>query len=615
MNSIAKFASAGLLAWLCLAWPIQSSIADRPSNPRRQAQPPADGQTKNTPSDKKNQPKVLKYGEVLISNYLQSKGSLDFTVVTFTGPNTIIDAPDKASGSHLLLHADQVTVTGINKPGHEHVEMRGRLKYTLTQPTPEGPRKLTGTAGQGDYRSDSKRIVLTNAVHCEMTDPRLDGPGTLHVGKVTVDITSSPYLYTFEGEEATNDIRFSPRPRQSKQPANNGGAQKPIAAQIGMVHITRWADGTFQAGKSARFQGALVVADLHSRDGKPLGQLKGRELEGNFAPGGEIVKAHAKDSVQYHFERAIARKAADGKVENGREEITGSSHDAIYEPNEGRVTLDGDVDSTLVNTLTMEAPAKLLAARVVVIEPAEGNDRKVARYEITGSPNRRRLEVSPKRPVAKPPDASAPAAAPGAQPATPPAFLLGNVVLKGFQSVVLDLGQDLDIKSDGNQMLLIDTVDPKTKAASHVETHHLTAKLAESGVITDAESEGAATFHFQQPGPPKQVQAVGNTPARTIPGQMQSVDGTTAKAVFKAEGTGRLISLQGPFSALVTDPDHLATPASLKGLKDETLSLDLVTREFVMDTPHETGVLVIVPRPPEQTGDKPATPPKGKRKK
>jgi hypothetical protein len=448
-----------------------------------------------------------------------------------------------------------------------------------------------------------------------MTDPRLDGPGTLQAGKVTVDISTTPYLYTFDGDDATNDIRFTPRPRPGKQPADKPIEQKGLASEIGTVHITRWDSGTFQAGKSAKFNGPLVVADLQGRDGKPQGQLKARELEGDFAPGGEIVRAHAKSAVQYHFERAITRKGDGGKVENGREAITGSSHDALYEPAEGRVTLDGDVDSTLVNTLTLEAPAKLQAAHVVVTEPPATSDRKGARFEITGSPNHRRLELSPRQTAPKAPSAAPGTAGDAAPPAAATSFLVGNIVLKGFQTVVLEPGQSLDIKSDGSQILLIDTSDAKTKAASHVETHHLTAKVADTGAITNAESEGAATFHIQQLGPPKQVKADGDKPARTIPGQIQSVDGSTAKAVFKAEGAGRLISLQGPFTATITDPDHLTAPASAKGMKDDTLSLDLVTREFVMDTPNETGVLVIVPRAPEQTAEKPATPPKGKRKK
>jgi len=40
-----------------------------------------------------------------------------------------------------------------------------------------------------------------------------------------------------------------------------------------------------------------------------------------------------------------------------------------------------------------------------------------------------------------------------------------------------------------------------------------------------------------------------------------------------------------------------------------------VKREFVIDAPHESSVILVTPRPPETDQNKPAAPPKGKRKK
>ena len=101
----------------------------------------------------------------------------------------------------------------------------------------------------------------------------------------------------------------------------------------------------------------------------------------------------------------------------------------------------------------------------------------------------------------------------------------------------------------------------------------------------------------------------------TRPGQPQSLDGDAAKAIYTVTRAGRTISLQGPFNTMVTDPEHLASPGSVKGQKDDIFSLDLVTREFTFDTAHETIVVEFTPRPTETEPDKTPKAPAGVRKK
>src|SRR5262249_34595837 len=161
MKNTAKIISVALLGSLILALATQASLAARP---RRPHQTPSVDQGKKTPAAEQPKENTTRYGAISITNWNRTSGSLDFTSVTYTGPNTRVEVPDKSSGSHLSLHADEIKLIGINKPGTERVELRGHLTYSLTQPTPDGPRKLAGTAGQGDYRSEAKRIVLSSGV-------------------------------------------------------------------------------------------------------------------------------------------------------------------------------------------------------------------------------------------------------------------------------------------------------------------------------------------------------------------------------------------------------------------------------------------------------------------
>jgi len=587
-----KFAPVGLACALCVSAIFTAAHADPPAPRAGQAKKPA------PPPAASTEAKRIAIGDVVFTGYV--RGSTDFsTKADLFGPNTMVEVPDKNSKSLLKIHADEMHFLRGKGPGREIVEMHGHVRYAVTQSTPEGERRLNGTAGHGDFHRETHKIALTNGVQCEMTDPRLDGPGTLRAGKVVVDISSTPYLYTLDGDSGTNDVRFTPRPRDIKKNPNG---------QIGRVHVTQWATGTFQPGKVVSFDGQLVLADLQSRSGAQAGQLKARHIQGDFAPSGELVKARANEDVHYRMERPISRKLADGKTQEGRQEVTGTSNEAIFEPAAGRFTLDGAIDATLVNTLYFAEPAKLLASRLVVTEPAEGEEKQGLRYELTGAPNHRRLSFRTLPPPPKPADR--------ASASTPPGFTLGSIVLTGFQTGVLLPGQKMDLTSDGKQMLLLDTSDAKTNSASHMETHRFTATLAETGAITEAQTEGPVTFHIQQPGPPHEAKGAPGAPATSVPGQMQSLDGNAAKAVYKSGDKGQSIALQGPFTARVTDPEHLIGPGSVKGQKNDSLALDLGTRTFDFSSPEATMVMNFVPRPVEPEADKAAPKlPEDKRKK
>jgi hypothetical protein len=598
MKRILSIAAAvGLGVGLGLSGAGQQALADRPSPRRGQAQKPV------AQAAQPEKPKSLRIGDIEIRNARQMKGALDLSTSTITGPNTMIEVPDKASGSHLSLHADEIVVTGINQPGHGHIVMSGHLRYTLTQPTPEGVRRLAGTAVHGDFRRETQRIALTGGVRCDLTDPRLEGPGMLRASTVDVDIKSEPYLFTLSGDSGANDLRFTPRARAGR---------KSPTTQVGEIHITRWDSGTFKTGEIAKFDGAAVVADLKSRSGSQEGRLTARHIQGDFAPTGEVVSALAQDDVHFDIHRPIARKRPGGKDEEGRQEVSGTSRQALLESEAGRFTLDGDIDATVVNTLNLAEPARIQAARLVVTEPPAGSSAQPMRFELTGAPNHRRLTFTP-RPPEPAPATPVPAAAPAATAAP---FSLGSVVLTGFQTGVLEPGKTIDVVSDGTQMLLLDTSDPKTHSASHLETRHFTAALAESGAITSAQTEGPVTFHIQQATRQRPARAAGAVspaprPSVTV---LHTLDGKAARAVYTTEGQGRSIALKGPFTATVIDPERLAGPGSVKGQKDDTFALDLVTREYTFDTPNQTMVFEFTPRPLDTEATPTAGPPAGKKK-
>lgn len=576
-STVAIFAPVAVCASLLCPF-SPAARAERPAANRRQTQQRPAVETKHTT-----------IGDVKLYGYTRTDLKGDFSSVTVSGPNTTIEVPLTGSGSLVKIHADEINVTGGNKPAAIHAELHGHLRYTVTQQTPEGARELTGTAGQATFRREAHQLELSNGVDCTLSDPALDGPATLQSGSVRVNTANSPYLYTLAGNSETNDVRFTPRPRAGKQNASD---------QLGPVHITHWENGQFQTGKIANFNGTLVIADLRSRSGTPQGQLKGRHIHADFSPTGEIARAQATDDVHYRIERAVTGAAPDGsgRTEEGRQQVTGTASEATYEPGVGRFTIDGDVDATLVSTLTLASPARLAAARLVVIDPAPGGNSKAMRFELTGSPNHRRLAFTPRE-------------RPGTAAATgsplKPTFALGSIVLTGFQTAVWEPGRQVDVVSDGKQALLLDTADESTHSATHLETHRFKASLAQTGGVTAAETEGPVTFHVQQPAAPRSNGSADGAPARPVGSRTQALDGNAAKAIYTGAGDSRMLALQGPFRAKVTDPEHLAAPGTISGKSDDTLSLDLQTRDYVFKSPNESIIFEFIPRSIESEPAKP----------
>ncbi|HLJ54638.1 MAG TPA: hypothetical protein VKT77_06320 [Chthonomonadaceae bacterium] len=596
---------------LCRAAGICAAVLLLCAGGARAGQPPAG---KNP-----EPPKSSRYGDIEVRGYQRLTAPFNSNTLEFTGPNTIVEAPDKASGARFIVHADSIRLIEPLSATKSVIELRGGVRYTITQTTPLGERRVTGTAGSADYRRAARKVLLAGGVRAELLDPRLDGPGALRASTVTIDISAGPYVYSLSGDSATNDLRFSPKPAAKPGTAAQPGRAAPQnpGAQLGAVHITRWVTGIFQAGKSAKFDGEEVVADLKSRAGTPEGQLRAPHVEGDFTPEGGIAHARAERGVHYHFLRPIARQSVGkagttaGQPETGREEVTGTCRDATYDPAEGRTTLDGEIDATLVNTLTLIGPGKLLAERVVMTEPPAGDKTTVTRFEISGAPNHRRLAFTPKPAPARPggsaPAVTAPAAADnagdqdrakrGPVAAVPAPFTIGSIVLLGFDKGVYEPGKRIEVQSDGTTPLFLDTADSKTRSAAHVETRQFKASLAETGEIVAAETGGGVTFRIQQPAPspePDQASPSAALSAAKAPEPaLQQLDGTAAKATYTAGDKARVLALLGPLNAKLLDPRVKET--TTVGKEGDTYSMDLVSRVMVWDTPKNTMVIDVKP--------------------
>jgi lipopolysaccharide export system protein LptA len=542
-----------------------------------------------------NETKRFTIGEdIVVTGYTSGGGKLDLSSTHLRGPNTRIEITEKKTRSKVLLHGDDIDASNISKPQAFTAEMRGNVRYTLTQQTREGERIIKGTAGKAVFHRTNQKIDLTGGVSVDLTDPRLIGPGILKAGKIVIDISKSPYHYTVEGDDSVNDLKFTPR-RVAKKEDKPGSD-----SSFGPVHIHHYDTGEFQVGKLARFEGAGTTADLEALPKKTQAQLKAPHMEAIFDDSGaQLLRTEATGGVHYDIARMVAKHEGEGET---RQQIVGTGGKAIYDVEKGRVDLLEEVEATLIDPETLLGPAKLSAAGVVVYSGP-------IHYEFTGSNGHSRIQLTPRPPKAKPaavkaevqkaeaakPEARKPDAAQADKPAVIP-FMMGTITLTGFQTGRYDPGKQIVFHGPS---LLMETKDAATKSESSLHAHHFVADFAADGAIAKAEATQEVRYFLQHPAPGGMT--------------LQSLKGTATLAAFIREEKSGSIKLKGPLETEYSDPANLEGPAHITGQKGDTLTLNLTNREFDFDSPDGTFILTAIPKETApKTEQKPDDKPKKK---
>ncbi len=528
-------------------------------------------------------PKVSRYGDVVISAYDRVRGKTDLSGLRITGAKTLIVVPDKASGSELRIHADDIQTQSEGQDTFAVTELTGHVRYTLLQKTQAGTRILDGTSRRATLRRKAQKIELQAGVEATLSDPeRLALPGTLKAGRVLADLSQTPTLYLLSGSAEENDLRFRPKERSGAANAKT---------ELQETHLHHFRQGTFQVGQRAQFEGENTTADFLNPLGEAASQLKASSIRALFtAEKSRLKGAAASGDVRFRFSRPADK---DRPAEN----LTGSADEAAYDflNERPRYVLKGSVNATLVSPKQVQGPARLEADRIEVTQALlQGLD--IFHYHVTARPGRGSLRFTP---------VPAPAAA-AEKPKS--VFQFGTITLKGVEDGTLETGKSFVLTGS---RLTFESDDPasgsKAKLSAQKVVGIYSAEAKEAGVLKSASASGNAAFSILQP-------AVREIAGRVKPRAAQTLEGKAQRIVYTNGGEERVVALEGPLDARLTDPDNLVKPGVITGKTGDVLKLILLENgyDFDVETANQTATIQFEPRikpKPEAAEGKPRAAP------
>jgi lipopolysaccharide export system protein LptA len=530
------------------------------------AQPPSSA-AKPAPTGAVRETRI---GSIHISGYTRITGTIGgASSARFLGPRTLIETTEKSSDTAVRLHADDIRASQ-DKNGVQ-IDLSGSVRCTLIQAEKGGDRVLEGTAGRGVYNQQTRRIELTGGVRTTLTDPtRLNGPGTLRADHLVIDIGAKPYLYTLEGDPGNNDIQFTPL--GSKVEKNGAENRTPY----GTTHIFGYQSGSIQigkgqAGQSARFSGPGTTIAIANATDIRRGTFQAERITASFAEDGSVRQAEAAGSVRYHVERPLPNSSE-------TQVITGTAGRATYNADEALIRLTGGVQAEIAAPDVLQSPAQVRAGRVLV------KTAQPFRYEVSGGAATNLFRFTPRRPEETP------------EPGKPALrkFDVGTVTVRQFERGVFEAGKEVVFA--GSQMTF-QTADEQAKTSLLLAAPRVAATFSEKNVLESAQATGSVRFQVRQPS------ASGKT--------MQSVQGTARAAQFTNTAQTKLITVQGPWRAVVNAPEYLKEPAKTTGEEGDTLAVDVASNGYPFDLRSENGTATLELWPLEVPGEegKSPTPP------
>jgi hypothetical protein len=554
----------------CLTLVTLTPTAPAASSRRQQPQKPPANAAQPAPI---NDPKKLTFGDVEVLHFQKMTGNID-RGMKLTGSRTLVTVSDKASRSTLVFHADEITFRKEKKDVSDHIEMKGSLRYTVTQKEKDGSQRLLeGTAGAGAYRRIAERLELNGGVNATLTDEvRLKKPASVVADRVTVNIGTTPFTYSIGGSPQTTRVQFEPRP-----PAPEPNAKEAPRSGLSYVEITRFREGTFQAGLKAEFNGPDVTVKLRNDSDGTDAKFEGEEIETIFAEDRKSIKRVVTNRKATF---TVKRPARENK---GEEVVDGSCGRAIYDADEDQVTLKEAVEARVTSPLSLKEPATLTADMVMF------RTKRPYQYVVSGAAERTRIKFTPKPPTVEPPGNS------NNQPA-PQYFAFGTVVIEAFDKGDFEPGKSAQFTGGAKMQFRSD--DPDAKTQTRLLCRRVVATFADDETIGTAEATGGVTYHIQQPD--------------AMTKKLKAIRGTADRATFGNTTQARELKLFGPINAEVIDDEHLIGPGKITGPTDTSLTLNLAKdiTEFDIESPTETAVIRFSPREatPESDAKQPAKP-------
>jgi hypothetical protein len=516
---------------------------------------------------------TITYGNIRVAGF--EKGNLNPQKGgRLLGPKMLVTIPDEASRSTLILHADDMTFRKEKKDAFDVIEMKGNLRYTVTQKDKDGSQRvLEGTAGTGIYRQAAQAIELNGGVNATLTDDaRLKKPATVRADRIAVNIGTTPYLYTISGSPQTTRVLFEPRP-----PAPNPNAKEAPRSSLSYVEITNFREGTFQVGQKAEFNGPNVTVKLQNESDGTDAKFEGEEIETTFADDRKTIK------------RVVANRKATFTVkrparENKGEDIaTGSCGRAIYEADEEQILLKETVEARVTAPLSLKEPATLTADMVMF------RTKRPYQYVVSGAAERTRIKFTPKPPPAEPPKG-------GNNPPAPQRFAFGTVVIEAFDKGDFEPGKSAQFT--GGPKMQFRSVDPDMKTSTLLQCRRLVATFQDDETIGTAEATGSVTYRIERLNPTTK--------------KVQAIRGTADHATYGNTADARELKLFGPINAEVIDEVALAEPGSILGTPDATVTLNLAKdlMDFYIESPMATSEIKFKPREaaPEPDAKQPPKP-------
>lgn len=520
-------------------------------------------------------------GDVTISNATRYSGN-PATGFRILGPKTQITFTQRASRSTFRLHADEVEARKERTYPIGAIDLKGHVRFHVTQAVEGGSRTVEGTAGHADFSRTEQVLKLSGGILATAKDTTArGGTATIRAAVLHVDTASTPYHYRIEGDAAHSDLRYIPA-------ANTGGT--PRAGQTessrGETHVSGFERGSLKVGQSARFEGAgTSVAFANPTDGTSA-RLRAGTIETGFSSDtGALSRISAHGAARYMAERVPDRThAANGQL--AVHHIEGRASNVLYNVTDGLVELTGSVHADITLPDYLRQPAALDAGRILArIEPPY-------RYEVTANAGRGHLQFAPLASKGR----ERPDGAPDRRmDRRMDRIDVQDLDITGFDRLVLEPGKQIDIS--GKQTTLVST---ELRGTTRLQAPHIQATYSDQNTLGKAVAFGPVSFYLKRRTP-----SHGNSVAN--PAVWQELDGSAAHAEYVDSAEIRQLTLAGPLKATITDPEHLDAPGKVTAADGDSLRLNLSgpNVDIDLDSRSQSASIELQPKqapPEERTG-------------
>jgi len=360
------------------------------------------GQSKTGPA--KHAEKQITIGDITITGFQSSRADQASGGFIISGSGTTVTAPDPASHTTLIVHADEIRgvpddQTDSKEPG-SRIDMEGHITFQIRQSLPAVNTKtghkpaetriVNGTAGHILYRKTEKIVHLTRGVRATILDPaNLNGPAHVTSDSMSIDIAVAPSKLMLDGDADHDSLVFTPASNSTPAPVS-GQATKTHSvkpADSTPIHVTGFVKGQFQAGETAEFSGPAVRIETERDYAGNRFNLVSTGFSGSFDTTG-IRKIKSAGVLEYGADQVVDRQTL--QEANGR-----AGHGELRVP-EKILDLSGGSKTTLINNQRLVGPGTFqsgqatlnLASSPYVLTATGTPDINDVQFTLKPAPNR-----------------------------------------------------------------------------------------------------------------------------------------------------------------------------------------------------------------------------------